>query len=161
MKPPSQKKKRKKRESRIAFRNLTRFKISYAPLRESGERALSVLKFSPQARLSVVFVGEDRMRALNRRWRKKDSPTTILSFSFLERNIWRLNGGQPLEVGEIVLCPAYVLGRKKSAQDLSRTLAILFVHGIVHLAGFTHERGQKAARRMEAQERKILKAGGV
>jgi len=161
MKPPSQKKRQKKRESRIAFRNLTRFKISYVPLRKSGERALNILKFSPRARLSVVFVGEKRMRVLNRRWRKKDSPTTILAFSFLEKKIRRLSGGQPLEVGEIVLCPAYVLGRKKSTQSLSRALAILFVHGIVHLAGFTHERGQKAARRMEVQERKILKAGGI
>jgi len=43
------------------------------------------------------------------------------------------------------------------SHDLHREIAVLLVHGILHLLGFDHERGAPEARRMQAKERAILR----
>jgi probable rRNA maturation factor len=77
--------------------------------------------------LSVVFVGEQKIRTLNRTYREKDKPTDILSFPLTETS------------GEIFIC---ITQARKKAPAHSRTpqnyLAFLFIHGLLHLKGLDH-----------------------
>jgi probable rRNA maturation factor len=77
--------------------------------------------------LSVAVIGPARMRALNKRWRRKDRPTDILSFPLSRA------------AGEIYLCPSEA---KKEALKFGRScdnfLGFLFIHGLVHLKGCDH-----------------------
>ena len=68
--------------------------------------------------LSVVFVSKDKIRELNKKYRKQDKPTDVLSF------------GEGLN--EIVICPAKV----KTKKELVRVL----IHGILHILGHEHSK---------------------
>lgn len=89
--------------------------------------------------LSIAYVSENKSRELNKKYRKKDKPTNILSFPLRKNE------------GEIVLCRTVI---KKEARDFGKTfdqfLVFLVVHGMLHLKG--HKHGKK----MEKLEKKHL-----
>ncbi|MEA2662153.1 MAG: putative rRNA maturation factor [Chloroflexota bacterium] len=102
----------------------------------------------PDARITIAFVDDDEMRALNARYRKKPRTTDVLSFGQPvgrakgERAVRALtrdaDGG--LEVGDIVISAAQA-GRqaKRRRQPLVREVAFLAAHGALHLLGFEDE----------------------
>jgi probable rRNA maturation factor len=94
------------------------------------------------------FVEEAESRALNRRHRRNDRPTNVLSFMYDDQH------GAP--GGDILLC-APVLRREAAQQGkpLAAHCAHLVVHGMLHLQGYDHEQAAEAAR-MEAHEIAIL-----
>jgi probable rRNA maturation factor len=94
------------------------------------------------------FVGEAESRALNRRHRRKDRPTNVLSFVYDDEH------GAP--GGDIVLC-APVLRREavQQGKPLAAHCAHLVVHGMLHLQGYSHDQAAEAAR-METREIAIL-----
>ena len=90
--------------------------------------------------LSVVFASRATMRRLNLTYRGKDKPTDILSFS-LEKNKGEIYTNTDEAKKEA----------KKIGRNFENFLGFLFIHGLVHLEGFTH------GSRMEARERKFRK----
>jgi probable rRNA maturation factor len=101
--------------------------------------------------LSVRVVGAARSRSLNARYRRKDKPTNVMSFSGA--------GSGPdgrHYLGELVIC-APVVAREAVMQSKSREShwAHMTVHGVLHLLGFDHERAPGAAI-MAAREIQIL-----
>jgi probable rRNA maturation factor len=77
-----------------------------------------------EGHLAVELVNEDRIRALNREHRGRDTPTDVLSFPVDERDPAR----GPRELGDVVICPEHT-------QDLAEAV----VHGVLHLCGYDHE----------------------
>ena len=106
----------------------------------------------PGALVSLDFIGDVRMRRLNRSYRGLDVPTDVLAFAMREAH-----GPRTPLLGDVVIS-LDTAARQAAAQghDLRREIAILLVHGILHLLGFDHERGGPEARRMKAKERAIL-----
>jgi probable rRNA maturation factor len=94
------------------------------------------------------FVEEAESRALNRRHRRKDRPTNVLSFVYDDEH--------GASGGDIVLC-APVLRREavQQGKPFAAHCAHLVVHGTLHLQGYGHEQAAEAAR-MEAHEIAIL-----
>jgi probable rRNA maturation factor len=88
--------------------------------------------------LTLVFVGEKRARALNKKFRNKDYATDILSFPIDK------------ETGEIFVYPPKA---EKKAKEFGRNfpnyLQFLFIHGLFHLKGFDH------GSRMEREEARV------
>jgi probable rRNA maturation factor len=101
--------------------------------------------------LSVRVVGLAHSRSLNARYRRKDSPTNVLSFG----GAGAVPDGR-LFLGELVIC-APVVAREALAQGktLESHWAHMTVHGVLHLLGFDHERRAEAAK-MAAREIQIL-----
>jgi probable rRNA maturation factor len=107
------------------------------------------------AESSVEFVGERRMRALNAAHRGKDEVTDVLSFPLEgagEGPGWAVAGaaaGPPRLLGDVVVCARQAL-RQARADSLppALELAVLLVHGTLHLLGHDHETdaGQMALR---------------
>lgn len=89
-------------------------------------------------RLSIAFVSLGEIKKLNKKYRKKDKPTDVLSFNLNEKNY----------LGEIVICPKMVKGNIGMARVL--------IHGILHLLGYEHERSKKKAREIEKKEEYFL-----
>lgn len=89
--------------------------------------------------------------ALNRDWRGKDYATNVLSFP---ADVPALDGVRVL--GDVVLC-APVIAREAVEQGKSPEVhwAHLVIHGVLHLLGFDHTDGPKAAR-METRETELL-----
>lgn len=107
--------------------------------------------------VSVSAVSDERMRALNLAWRGKDLPTDVLSLECEGPNDPDLAVGEPCELGDIVLAPAYVARQAAllhtSAADETR---LLIVHGMLHLLGYDHlEDGE--AQLMESREDELLR----
>jgi probable rRNA maturation factor len=102
--------------------------------------------------LNVALADDKGVRVLNKRDRKKDTPTNVLSYPSGERAF----------LGDIVLARQTVWrearAQKKSPAD---HVAHLVVHGTLHLLGYDHETGDADAERMEALERRILKRLGI
>jgi rRNA maturation RNase YbeY len=94
------------------------------------------------------------MRRLNRQYRRIDRSTDVLAFPMRESR-----GPASSLLGDVVIS-LHTAARQALAerQSLDHQVAILLIHGIVHLLGFDHERGQKEARRMHRKERALLNA---
>jgi probable rRNA maturation factor len=103
------------------------------------------------AELTVRIVGSNEGRELNRRFRRKDYATNVLTFVYQPR---------PAVVADLVLA-APVVEREAREQgiDLTAHYAHLLVHGALHAQGMDHERARDA-RRMQARETEILLALG-
>jgi probable rRNA maturation factor len=105
--------------------------------------------------VSVRIVGLRRSRSLNARYRRKPVPTNVLSFAGAG-----VDASGRHWLGELVIC-APVLDREAREQRKDRRAhwAHVVVHGVLHLAGYDHERpGQ--ARKMEVLETQILENMG-
>jgi probable rRNA maturation factor len=104
----------------------------------------------PGAQVTLRIVGMAEGRLLNRRFRKHDQATNVLSFAYQHR---------PLE-GDVVLChPVIAREARKQGKSLAAHYAHLVVHGILHLRGQDHARRRDAAR-MERAEIRILRGLG-
>ena len=101
--------------------------------------------------LSVRIVGLARSRSLNARYRHKNKPTNVLSFS----GAGSVPDGRHF-LGELVIC-APVVAREAVAQakSLESHWAHMTVHGVLHLLGFDHEHEPEAAK-MASKEIQIL-----
>lgn len=77
--------------------------------------------------LSVVFCGQHLIRRLNRETRGKDYATDVLSFPLSEQS------------GELFVCRDICERRaREHERDIENYIAMLFVHGLVHLKGYDH-----------------------
>jgi probable rRNA maturation factor len=93
--------------------------------------------------VNVLITSSTELQALNRRFRGKDKPTDVLSFpSALD---------QPKFSGEIAISAGIAA---ESARRLKHSTAdeikILVLHGLLHLAGYDHERDNGTMARKEA-----------
>jgi probable rRNA maturation factor len=108
-------------------------------------KAKKIFNLHLDSGLSLAIVDSIEMRKINQTYRSKDKPTDVLSFDY----------------GEIILCPEYIIEKygmnKKDIQssELHRKMMELFVHGLVHLAGFDHK-SQRDEKEMQKLEEKIL-----
>jgi probable rRNA maturation factor len=102
--------------------------------------------------LTVALSDDKRVRALNKRDRRKDKPTNVLSYPSGEKSF----------LGDIVLARQTVW---REAREQKKTpadhVAHMVVHGALHLLGYDHETSDGDAERMEALERRILKKLGI
>lgn len=104
--------------------------------------------------VSVLFVGDRRMRELNRMFRGADRATDVLAFSFREGE-----RGEPETnlLGDVVISvPTAEKQAAREGHSLEAELTILLIHGVLHLAGYDHERSSGEARRMRRQETEVL-----
>lgn len=105
------------------------------------------------AEITVRIVDSDEAQALNRDYRKKDYPTNVLTFDYMQA---------PVVTADLVLCAPVIA---KEAKDNQKTLrdhyAHLLVHGTLHAQGYDHETSVADADAMEAREIRILAGLGV
>ena len=146
--------------------NLRWMRLAEHVLREEGVRG--------DAELSVLFIDEQSMADLNKRFLGKDGPTDVLAFPIDEEppESGRSpdSGGSgpgavppepadlPTLLGDVVICPA-VASRNAPAHTgtYDDELALLVVHGVLHLMGRDHVDADEAEA-MEARERELLEA---
>ena len=80
--------------------------------------------------VAIAFVDDTAMRDLNRRFRRKDKTTDVLTFS----------GDEPAHLGDIVISLDQA---RRQARDEKHSLATevryLILHGILHSLGYDHE----------------------
>ncbi len=115
--------------------------------------------------LSVALVTDAGIRRLNRKFRNRDGPADVLSFSQLEEREGpppdpaRVPNRRGMLLGDVVISAETAL---EQARLLGVTpagrLRVLLVHGFLHLLGYDHERSPAEAKTMLARERALLAA---
>ena len=121
-------------------------------------RATAFLKRLRQSgcELSVTLVGDEEIRALNKRWRRKDQATDVLSFPAGD---WPGPGPRPL--GDVVIS---LQTTRRAAREYGHTvedeLSRYLAHGLLHLLGHDHHRRDEAAK-MARAEAKLLGRPGM
>ncbi|WP_420406441.1 rRNA maturation RNase YbeY [Nisaea sp.] len=107
--------------------------------------------------LSIVLSSDSEVRALNRDYREKDSPTNVLSFpSGLVSGV-----GETDMLGDVILAFETVsMEATRDGKPLDSHLRHLVVHGVLHLLGYDHETEEEAVE-MERREVEILAAFGL
>lgn len=111
-----------------------------------------IVKHLPQAvrnglpaEISVVSVSEKESAALNRRYRKKDKATNVLSFRYSKA------------YGEIIVCPPVIRSEaKKRGNVFHYQMTWRILHGMIHLSGLHHEKSEAAEKKFSRTEQKIL-----
>lgn len=97
--------------------------------------------------ITLVFVGADAIRTLNRKFRKKDKPTDVLSFPLGKKG----SDGR-FYLGDIIISvPVAWRQAREKGHGLEREMRLLAIHGFLHLLGYDHFAG------IEEEERKVHK----
>lgn len=130
--------------------------MSIEVLNESGEAdvneemlidvasfALTALDVHPDTEMTITCVDSDTMADLHMRWMDLPGPTDVMSFPMDE-----LTPGSgrpdatpfgPSMLGDIILCPDYDRKQADAAgHPLGHEMALLTVHGCLHLLGYDH-----------------------
>lgn len=109
---------------------------------------------NPSVDLSLMLVGDRYMRRLNRQYRGIDRSTDVLAFPMREAP-----GPKSPLLGDVVIAlPTASRQAIAAKHSLDHEVATLLIHGVLHLAGYDHERGPREARRMKRKELAILRS---
>jgi probable rRNA maturation factor len=117
--------------------------------------ALLLFSGKKNAFLEISLVGNAVIRKLNKRFRRKDRITDVLSFPQDSKPPAR---GGPWRWGEIVIAVPVARAQAQAAGRRAIDQVVrLAVHGLAHLAGLDHEKSAAEARRFQGLERKWLR----
>jgi probable rRNA maturation factor len=130
-----------------------KIRIDKTKVRETTGAILAAMGCGP-VEISIRFTDDEGIRELNRDYRKKDSPTDVLSFPMREGEFAGLN---PDLLGDVAISLDTAKRQaEERGENLEEEIRFLLVHGILHLLGFDHEGSASKARVMKAKEREIL-----
>src|SRR5579872_504692 len=122
-------------------------------LRRAARQAMLQCGFKGKGALTILLGSDAKLRILNRDFRRLDKPTNVLSFP--------ASPNQENYLGDIALAYGVTAREAKaSGKSLGDHAAHLVVHGVLHLAGYDHERARDAEK-MESLEVKILDELGI
>jgi probable rRNA maturation factor len=137
-----------------------------------AEQVLTAEGVRGNVELSVLFVDEPSIADLNKRFNSTTEPTDVLAFPIDEEPA---EGGRspdsggtgpgytpaepadlPTLLGDVVICPSVAArNAPEHAGTYEDELALLLVHGILHLLGMDHH-DDEDAELMEGRERELL-----
>ncbi len=132
-------------------------------IRRCCHAVLDEENFLADAEVSVSFVDDERIRALNREYRDIDRSTDVLSFPLGEDGNYNVNNetGAYL-LGDIVISlETAVRQANLYGHSLEREIGFLTVHSMLHLLGYDHETSLLEERLMREKEEKVLTSLGI
>ncbi|MCP4021298.1 MAG: rRNA maturation RNase YbeY [Desulfobacteraceae bacterium] len=138
---------------RILIDNQQKTEIQTGTIHKKTEQILNALGYNAHE-ISIVFMDNASMQELNKHYRGLDRPTNVLSFPMMEGEFTNIS---PDLLGDVVICVETARKEcRKSGITLDERLSQLLVHGILHLVGFDHEKGEDQAQTMEGKSIDLL-----
>ncbi len=123
------------------------------PVRAPGLRPwlLRVAPLRARGALAIALASDAEVRALNRRYRRQDEATDVLSFPAEE----------PQMLGDLVIATGVA---RRQAADAGHSYAteikVLALHGLLHLLGYDHHAPTDRGR-MKRLEARLRRRGGL
>jgi probable rRNA maturation factor len=128
---------------------LKKYKVNKSALKNIIKMIVEELGIKENVSISFAILSKTEIQKLNKLYRKIDKPTNVLSFLIDYEEGKRL-------YGEILICPEVVLEQsKKLGNNFNDYFILLFIHGILHLLGYDHEKEEDRII-MEEKEEKLL-----
>jgi probable rRNA maturation factor len=149
----------------VSVRQRYRAKNRIAHIRAAARAALAQTQITSPFELSIRLSDDAELRTLNRQFRAVDAPTDVLSFGgegFVDGRPRRASRSSPdwrgrLSegfLGDIMIsmdrCSAQARAFGHSEDD---ELALLVIHGVLHLCGFDHPNAKRRTTMWQAQDR--------
>lgn len=129
-------------------------------VRKLAQEVLKAESITPPYEMSLVFTDSETVRRLNRDYRGIDEPTDVLAFYMLPQPGADADFVSPPDdvthLGEVIISyPKAVEQAEEQGHSTEQELALLIIHGILHLLGYDHEKPEEEAR-MKAREGELL-----
>ncbi len=129
--------------NKIDINNQTEMKIDQPSVKKIVRSVLKEKEIN-DSNVSIAFVGKQNIRELNKKYRKQDKATDVLSFEGDEKGF----------LGEIIIAPEIVEQRGECFQD---DLRDVLIHAVLHLLGYDHiKQGDRAVMREEEKRLKNI-----
>lgn len=147
---------------KFGFVNETKEKIGKAFFKKYVDKLYEVLKgridkklLKKDGQIDLVLVGNKKIQALNKEYRRKNRPTDVISFAYLEVTEFEKEHGEVI-VGDIFISTDMAKKQaREKGHDLKKEMAVLFVHGLLHCFGFDHNTDEEEEE-MEKWAGKVL-----
>jgi len=132
-------------------------------VRRCCNAVLAEEEFKGRAEVSVSFVDNEAIHALNKQHRNIDRETDVLSFPLGENGEYDINPSNGAKLlGDIVISAEKAVEQAKLYNhSLQREIGFLTVHSMLHLLGYDHEMGGIEEVRMREKEEKVLTKLGL
>jgi len=133
-------------------------------LESVAEKVLIAQGIGSRAELGVVIASQERVQQLNQSYLGRDEPTDVLAFPMLPAEA-EIGADFPpfvippdgmLHLGEVIISyPQAVIQAEEHQHSIKREIAILIIHGVLHLLGYEHDKPE-LEHQMRARETEIL-----
>ena len=138
----------------LVIHNLTSSYFRKVPW-EKAARVVLEGENSEKKIISLLLISKRAMGEMNKKYLKREGATDVLSFNSRARNFPSV--GEENFLGEIVICPSFVLeNARRFALNKEEELLRVFVHGLLHLLGYDHKK-KRESKAMKAKEDFYLK----
>jgi probable rRNA maturation factor len=113
----------------LVCENQTKYTINTNFLQE-------ITNFITNKEIELIVCHNDYIKEINFQYRQIDKPTDVLSFPLKNMP----NGIEDVPLGSIIISVDFVLTKSKELNHtFDEELALLFIHGLLHLDGYDHE----------------------
>lgn len=125
--------------------------------RQAAQQTLAHLAIAESTEISLLLTDNATIHQLNLAYRGKDAPTDVLSFAMEEGAAFTTAVDEPRMLGDIVISrekaqeQACLYGHSQDREEV-----FLFIHGLLHLLGYDHERSEEEEREMFALQEQII-----
>lgn len=138
----------------IIIQNEHAFNVDDGRLQQAAQTVLKQQKAAPESSLTIVITTNDAVKALNQQHRAVDAPTDVLSFP-ADPLPAGIEDGAPY-LGDLIIAHDYALAQAQRLQhDFTDSLALLVIHGTLHLLGYEHDDAAHKASMWAAQAKAL------
>jgi probable rRNA maturation factor len=126
--------------------------------------ALTAEQADPSTQVSLFITGQEKVHQLNLEYLGEDRPTDVLSFPMLAPEESGRTFVTPpdsmVHLGEVIISyPQAAIQAEEHGHPVEREMAVLIIHGILHLLGYDHD-VPEAEGKMKEREKAILEILG-
>jgi probable rRNA maturation factor len=108
--------------------------------------------------VNVLVTSSAAVRSLNRQFRNQNKATDVLSFPLISMSSKSGEQTKSKTAGDVAISADIALENSiQLGHSVAQEVKILALHGILHLAGFDHERDNDQMARKEAKLRRALR----
>jgi probable rRNA maturation factor len=132
-------------------------------LENAAEKVLVAQGVDSRSELGLVIVSQERIRELNLNYLGNDQPTDVIAFSMLPEPTREDAAPFPVppdgiqHLGEVIISyPQAVIQAEEQQHSVRREMAILIIHGVLHLLGYDDK--PEVVQEMRAREAEVLSA---
>lgn len=123
-------------------------------VRRFADTICAVMKLR-NARMALILTDNRSIRIINKKFRKKDRPTDVITFAFRDSSFPAPGRGDE-DLGEVYLSLEQAWLQRGYSATFRDEVMRLLAHGILHLLGYDHEKSKKEEARMRKMEEEIL-----
>jgi len=129
--------------------------------RRVAQQVLKAENVTSPYEVSIVFTDSATVQRLNRDYRGVDEPTDVIAFYMLPQkenaSTFILPPDSVTRLGEIIISyPQAAEQASEQGHSVDKELALLIIHGILHLLGYDHQQPEEE-KRMREREQQLLR----